>query len=303
MSFKICQAMSVALLLLWGTVTPNAVSATPVKVVEVNGVQLQYVEKGSGEPIVFVHGAVSDLRAWDGLSDRIAENHRFIAYTQRYFGTEPWKDEGKEFSVATHANDLVQFLSTLKIGPVHLVGWSYGGTVATVAAVQNPSLIRSLILYEPPLTTMLSPDSPEGKKAIAERNKLFGPVVQVARAGDHVGAAKLLVERVLQLPSGGFDREPQSRQTIRLDNARSVPLLFSSPPPPSITCDMLKSFTAPTLLLVGEKTEAFFPIVIQGYERCMPRAEKVVLSNVNHDGPIRDPDGFSAAVLSFVEKQ
>jgi pimeloyl-ACP methyl ester carboxylesterase len=66
---------------------------------------------------------------------------------------------------------------------------------------------------------------------------------------------------------------------------------------------MLKSFTAPTLLLVGENTEAFFPIVIQGYERCMPGAEKVVLSNVNHDGPIRDPDGFSAAVLSFVEKQ
>jgi hypothetical protein len=42
---------------------PSIVTSAPLtKVIEVNGVRLSYVEEGSGEPIVFVHGAFSDLR-------------------------------------------------------------------------------------------------------------------------------------------------------------------------------------------------------------------------------------------------
>jgi len=39
------------------------------KKVEVNGTRLQYVEQGSGEPIVFVHGAPHDLRAWEPVRE------------------------------------------------------------------------------------------------------------------------------------------------------------------------------------------------------------------------------------------
>ena len=43
----------------------TAMSAPAVKAVEVNGVRLSYVEQGSGEPAVFVHGAPTDLRSWE----------------------------------------------------------------------------------------------------------------------------------------------------------------------------------------------------------------------------------------------
>ena len=46
----------------------TAMSGPLAKEVEVNGVRLQYVEHGSGEPIVFVHGAFSDLRVWEPIS-------------------------------------------------------------------------------------------------------------------------------------------------------------------------------------------------------------------------------------------
>jgi hypothetical protein len=65
------------------------------KETDVNGVRLTYIEQGSGEPVVFVHGAVGDLRAWEPVREEIALKHRFIAYTQRYFGTDPWRDDGK----------------------------------------------------------------------------------------------------------------------------------------------------------------------------------------------------------------
>jgi pimeloyl-ACP methyl ester carboxylesterase len=46
--------------------------AQVAKEVEVNGVRLQYIEQGSGEPIVFVHGAPHDLRAWQAVREVIA---------------------------------------------------------------------------------------------------------------------------------------------------------------------------------------------------------------------------------------
>jgi pimeloyl-ACP methyl ester carboxylesterase len=138
-------------------VAPSSATSAPLtRVVEVNGVRLPYAEQGSGEPIVFVHGALSDLRAWEPVGEEIAKKYRFIAYTQRYYGTGAWKDDGKEFSVVTHTDDLAKFISALNAGPVHLVGWSYGGVVATTAAVKNPSLVRSLIVYEPTLSSVLS---------------------------------------------------------------------------------------------------------------------------------------------------
>src|SRR5687767_10098283 len=96
------QAMFTSLLLCF-LFSSTATSGPLSKDIEVNGARLAYVEEGSGETIVFVHGAVSDLRTWDAIREDVAKKYRFIAYTQRYFGTGPWNDDGKGFSVATHA--------------------------------------------------------------------------------------------------------------------------------------------------------------------------------------------------------
>src|SRR5262249_50310198 len=78
--------------------------------------------------------------------------------------TAPWKDDGKEFSVTTLADDLGKFITLLNAGPVHVVGWSFGGPVIMAAAVQNPSLFRSVILYEGTVTSILPADSAKAKR-------------------------------------------------------------------------------------------------------------------------------------------
>jgi hypothetical protein len=55
---------AIAPLLLCLLVPSTAMSAPAVKEVEVNGIRLPYVEHGSGDSVVFVHGAISDLRTW-----------------------------------------------------------------------------------------------------------------------------------------------------------------------------------------------------------------------------------------------
>jgi len=271
--------------------------------VEVNGVRLQYIEHGSGEPIVFVHGAPHDLRAWEPVREEIAKRYRFIAYTQRYFGTEPWPDEGKNYSIATHADDLAKFITSLNAGPVHLIGWSHGGLVSVTAAVSDPSLVRSLILYEANVISVLPAESPEGKIVREDRAKMFGPVVAAAsETGDFIKAAKLLQEVVFQLRPGEFNSLPEDLRTVLLDNARVVPLMFAAPPPPVITCDMLKDFTRPTLVMRGEKSRAFFTLISEAITKCVPGAQQVILQNVNHDAPVRDPAAFTAAIFEFLSK-
>lgn len=273
------------------------------KEVEVNGIRLQYIEQGSGEPIVFLHGAPHDLRAWEPVREEIAKRYRFIAYTQRYFGTEPWPDEGKNYSIATHADDLAKFITSLNAGPVHLIGWSHGGVVALTAAISDPSLVRSLILYEAGVVSVLPAESPEGKIAREDLTRMFGPVVAAAsETGDFIKAAKLLQEVVFQLRPGEFNSLPEDLQTVLLDNARVVPLMFAAPRPPVITCDILKDFTRPTLVMQGEKSRAFFTLTSEAITKCVPGAQQIILQNVNHDGPCRDPAAFTAAVFEFLSR-
>jgi pimeloyl-ACP methyl ester carboxylesterase len=60
--------------------------APQIKQVRVNDTKLTYQEQGRGRPIVFIHGAISDYRVWEGQREAVAGQNRFIALTMRYFG-------------------------------------------------------------------------------------------------------------------------------------------------------------------------------------------------------------------------
>lgn len=277
--------------------TPSRSAAT-LKHVEVNGVNLAYTEQGAGIPVVFVHGSMSDSRIWEGQSADIAPKYRFIAYDQRYFGAEPWRDDGKNFNQMTHAADLVGFIQSLKAGPVHVVAWSYGGAVATLAASQHPELFRSLSLHEPTIGSLIT-DTPEGKAAASAFGGAVAPIRAIANAGNALLATERFWEFVLILPEGGFKREPQALQNIVLDNVRSVPLTLNAPPQ-AITCEMVKTIQSPVLITIGANTRPLWTLAGQTLQRCVPDGKLVVLPNSNHDATVRNPAAFNRELVNFL---
>ena len=82
-----------------------------------------------------------------------------------------------------------------------------------------------------------------------------------------------------------------------------MPLIFAAPAPPAITCDMLKNFAQPTLVMRGQNTRVVYALISEAISKCVPGAQLVVLQNVGHDGLIRDPAAFTGAVFSFLSKQ
>jgi pimeloyl-ACP methyl ester carboxylesterase len=281
----------------------NATSAPLAQEIDVDGVRLKYVEQGSGEPIVFVHGAFSDLRIWEPLREEVAKRYRFIAYTQRYFGTDPWPDDGKNFNIVTHAEELAKFIASLDAGPVHVVTRSRGGGVAMAAALKNPALVRTLTLHEPALLSVLPADSPEGKAARQNRATFTSAAIAANKAGDPIRTTRIFIEGVYQLQPGGFDSLPEATRTMLLDNARTAPLLFGAAPPPAITCDELKTFTRPTLVTHGEKTYDYYKLINEGVRKCVPGAQQVSFPKLVHGAPSENPGAFTAALFEFLAQR
>jgi len=52
--------------------------------IEVSGYEFDYTDDGAGQPVVLVHGSVSDRRMWEAQLDSMRETYRVIAYSRRY---------------------------------------------------------------------------------------------------------------------------------------------------------------------------------------------------------------------------
>ena len=265
-----------------------------------NDTDLTFVEQGKGAPVVFVHGAVGDLRFWEPQRAAVAKNHRFVAYTLRYHGTGTWPDDGKQYSTEVHAADLAAFIAGLKAGPVHLVGLSYGGLLAAIVATRDATLIRSLTLAEPALFELLA-ERAEDKPVLAAWTTAVGPMMEPLKAGDNVTATKRLVGVVNGKFGGDFDSLPADLRQILLDNARTLSLLFASPPV-TVSCDALRALKVPTLLIHGEHTPEFFARTNEAVGRCVAGSQKVVIPKASHTMSAQNAVAFNDAVLNFVEK-
>ena len=272
------------------------------KVLRANGVDVEYVDIGAGEPIVFVHGSNSDYRAWAHFELPVSERHRYIAYSRRYYGSQAWPDDGESFSLDTDANDLIAFVEALDTGPVHLVGWSSGAVVAPLAALRRPDLVRSLVLYEPSNTESL----PEGEPFDALREAygaMWAPVVRTLQEGDVEAAAKRFLEAAFSLREGEFETESMGLRQIILDNARVLPVHLGSPPDAAarLDCDALVDLAPPTLVITGERTTPTWRATGERFAECAPGATLAHVAGVNHDGPVRRPDAILALLLEFVD--
>lgn len=267
---------------------------------EIGGARLPLVVRGEGPTVVFLHGALTDLRMWDRHAATISDRYRAVCYTQRYFGTAPWGSDWPPFGVHTHSADLVQLLVALGGGPVHLVAWSYAGHAALDVAVRRPDLVESLFIYEPGAPTYVS-DPAELAELAADANAMFGPIFEAVQVhGDDALAVRRLLDGSGQAP-GYFDAQPPDRRDMQMDNARTMPLLLSQPAPPAITCAQLGRLSMPVCIAHGERTRPVFGVPSRAAARCIPHGRHLVVPGATHMWPDESPEAFTAAVVDFLE--
>src|SRR5579863_9841476 len=120
-----------------------------------DGITLHYAEVGSGTPVVFVHGSISDLTYWKDQVNAFGSKYRAITYSRRYNypNTNPSRPG---YSAITDADDLAALIGKLHLGKVYIVGHSYGALTTLFLATRHPELIRAAVLAEPPAVSLLA---------------------------------------------------------------------------------------------------------------------------------------------------
>jgi len=271
------------------------------KIVNVDGIGTEYIDVGTGEPVVFVHGSFSDYRTWGYYLVPISESHRYVAYSRRYFGTQPWVDDGERWSTDVFAADLIAFIEALDLGPVHLVSWSSGVSTALIASVERPDLVRSMVHYEPVDHSVFDGD-PDVGRLQEPFFALWPPVRTTLAAGDLEATVEGMLELVFSLGPGEHVTEREGILEIARQNARTLPLdlSFEDRGDTKLTCDYVSRVSVPSVYVAGSETLAYFRAMTERFAECTPGARLETLGGETHRGPLDAVTRLSALILETV---
>jgi len=115
--------------------------------IDVGKTKLYYEEKGTGHPVIMIHGGFLTHRMWDDQFEEFAKYFRTIRYDAR--------GHGKSKSVPdsfTHCQDLNCLIEQLNIDKAAVMGFSMGGYIAIDFALKYPDKVSALVLVAPGLS-------------------------------------------------------------------------------------------------------------------------------------------------------
>src|SRR5437867_11198505 len=274
---------------------------------DVGQIKLAYVEAGSGEPVVFVHGIPTDYRAWSGQVEPFARKYHVIAYSRRLAQPNLNEMDYENSTVENNSADLVGLIEELGISPVHLVGHSYGGFASAFCASTNPQLIRTLTLIEPAVSTILLKNlkSKSGflglllehpsiavSAAKFQRNSL-DPSLNAFRQGDFDAALRYNLDGIMNR-HGAFEQFPEEVRIMVKENERTVGELMAEVP--VFGREEASKISTPTLLIHGTESPAVLHAIVDRLGKAIPKSEVSMFSGAAHFPHFEKPQEFNQLV-------
>lgn len=105
--------------------------------------RIWYRSDGAGEPVLLLHGGLTDSRDFDGNLDQLARQFSTYRPDRRGHGRSP--DVDGPLTVEVMAGDMEQFIEAVIGSEAHVVGYSAGASVAMYLALARPDLVKSLV--------------------------------------------------------------------------------------------------------------------------------------------------------------
>jgi pimeloyl-ACP methyl ester carboxylesterase len=294
-------------------VAANKKEHTMAETALINGTELAYIERGRGQPVVFVHGGVEDYRAWELQMPAFADSFRTIALSCRGAWPNRKLEPDEELTLDMFVDDLASFIKELDLAPAHLVGHSSpGGFGGLLLAYRYPELLRSLVLLEPPAFPLLGvniPPTPLQVLRLLARSPRAGlgfikfgvrgvsPAMKAFNRGDDQAGLRVFMtavagkERVAAIPDDMF------RSFV--DNAGPFKAQLRAGFPP-FSEDQARSIRVPTLLVSGAETPAPLVTVTKRLEEILPDVSRLTIAGASHNMFNSHPAEFNAGVAEYL---
>jgi len=127
--------------------TDSKIESEKRESIEANGLSIGYSTRGSGPPLVLVHGAEAGREMFDALAPHLAAYFTVIAYDQRDTGsTRDLALPPRNYGLAEAGDDVAALIEALGHDKAHVFGTSLGGNIAQVFAARHPERLDRLIL-------------------------------------------------------------------------------------------------------------------------------------------------------------
>ncbi|MEH2071510.1 MAG: alpha/beta hydrolase [Nostoc sp.] len=259
--------------------------------VQINGIDLFYDIKGTGEPLLLIAGFLCDHSYWSLIMPSLISHYRVIRLDNRGMGRSSAPQS--PYSIKQMAGDIAVLLDYIGIDKVHLAGHSMGGQIAQELALASPQKIQSLMLLS----------------SLAKGDELFNSIIETW--GDLLKNVNLKLYEKVVLPWIFTDtfysipgmiegliefaiRYPFPPTTHSLSHHSRAMLDFD-------TTDRLQQIHCPTLVLVG-KQDILTPLKFsQQLAQGIPNAELVVLESGGHGFLIESSEVVVSAMLDFLQ--
>lgn len=263
------------------------------------GIELHCVDEGHGPPLLLLHGGMGDLNSWAAQRTAFRSRYRIVAFSRRH--SSPNRNPPPvEHSVDVDIADLHAVMYRLQTGPAHLVGTSYGASVALAFALRHPAQVRSLVLAEPPLHRWAC-RTPEGRELFtAFIEEVWCPAADAFATGNDRHALQLLTDGIWGRPI--FDTLPPHRVAQSLRNAAAMRAQLQAPRPfHDVSHRDVAQLALPVLLVNGDLSSALHRCVVDELARALPAARRVVIEGAAHGSPFERPSQFNEALSTFLD--
>jgi len=264
-----------------------------MKTTRVNGIELEYDDTGSGEPVLFIHGASVAETFVPLVKEPALSGYRRIRYHRRGYGGSG--HPGKTTNFFEQAADAAGLLRELGVAKAHVVGHSYGGLTALRVALDSPDAVATLSLLEPPMLAM-----PIGQTFFQGP---LGPVLAAYKRGDKQAAVDLFCAAV-----GGANAARAIEEKIgtgaRAQAARDADTLFATE-----FAELEKGLFVqadasrigmPALSVVGEKSESLFRDSHELLMKWLPRVEGLEVPRAAHFIQVEEPRAVAEGIARFL---
>ena len=114
--------------------------------IDLDGHSTHYIEMGTGEPVILIHGFLYDTFTWHNNMNALAKHFKLFAIALWGFGYST--REPLDYGYPLYAEQLLMFMDALNIEKASLVGHSMGGGTAIYFAVHHPDRVDKLVLVD-----------------------------------------------------------------------------------------------------------------------------------------------------------
>ena len=200
--------------------------------VEVQGATIEYDDRGSGRPVVCVHGYVMGGNLWDELAERLAtRGYRVLTPTWPLGAHRVPLHDGADAGVEAQARRIAGFLEALDLDDVVLVGNDTGGALSQLVAAHHPERVGALVLTNCDVFERFPPSFFKALRPVARSRRAFASIVRSLQIGairrsplgygllSHKGVDQLAVGWVRAAREDAGVREDTRRFTRALDSS------------------------------------------------------------------------------------